>query len=162
MTALEPRPYAPPEPEMISVPAWRLDELEQVRREMAVLRAQQVATAPGQARRINRVGPWQTERQDAAQPLRTAATEERRRTAADVILGLRTLGGVGLAVIGTAATVVVLAVLYGLFRLALRFVAWAAEGNALAGGLVLVVACVAIVLGGLAVFLRMTDGRRDR
>lgn len=161
---MEPRAEQP-QPEPIHVPATRLDEVEHLRAELARVHAELAIReqAPVErAVRTNQLGPWTTTRVDAAEPLRTAATEDRRTAAADIVLGLRAMGAVGLAVAGVAALTVVLVVLYGLFRLAARFAAWSGSGGALAGGLVLVAACVAIVGTGLYVFLRLTGRRADR
>lgn len=159
------------EPRPLQVPAQRLDdpavlraELERVTAELERVHAQlEVRPAmPPAARRVNRLGRWETTREDAAQPLRTAATEDRRTAAADIVVGLRAMGALGLAVLGVAALLVVLTVLYGLFRLAARFAAWSGSGSALAGGLVLVVASVGIVGTGLYVFFRLTGRRAER
>ena len=159
---LEPGPHRPVEmheDEALQVPSLRLDELERLRAEVARLSAQQ--GQPPAAQRTTRLGPWKTTRADAAQPLRTAATEDRRRAAADVVLGLRALGAVGLAVVGTLAVLVVLTVLFGLWRLAARFAVWSSNGSAVLGGLLLFAASIGIVAAGLWLFLRLTDRRRS-
>lgn len=162
--ALEPRPGRPVdfrEDDALQVPSVRLDDPAALRAEVERLRAELAVRPPaGRSHRESSFGRWRTSRTDDAQPLRAAATGDRRAAAADMVLGLKALGAFGLAVLGLAAAAVVLTVLYGLLRLAGRFAAWSADGSALAGGLLLVVAAVAIAGTGLWLFLRLTGSRR--
>jgi hypothetical protein len=151
---------------MIRVPAWRLDEIEKLRAELAELREQSGSpllprSAPRvMSRRVTRVGPVEAYRE--AIQLRTHATPERATAVADVILALRNLGALAIAGLAFLAFVVGAAVLTGFAFLALRFVAWARHGDPTGGAIVLGIAGFVIVATGVAGFLRLTDPRRTR
>jgi hypothetical protein len=156
---LERRPAAYAEP--IHVPSERLSEMELVRRELAALR-EHIAQppAPEVSRRVRILGPARVIREDAAQPTRTYADGDRRRGVADLLLALEGFGALAVGVVGSAALIVVLVVMFGLYRLAARFAVWAGSGGALLGAAALVLGSVAIVAAGLWVVYRLTGGRR--
>lgn len=150
-------------PGMIRVPAWRLDETERLRAELAQLRSA-VELHPGRpgdlTRRATRVGPVETYREGV--PLRSHATPDRANALADLILSLRAMGALAVAGLAFLSFVVGAAVLTGLVFLAIRFVEWARYGSAAGGAAVLGISGLVIVATGVAVFLRLTDPRRTR
>ncbi len=159
-------------PGMIRVPAWRLDEVERLRAEVAELRQRTApagridvgrSSAPAAvARRETRVGPLHAIREDTARPSKTHATPERATALADLILSLRAMGALGLAGLAFLGFVLVAALGTGLVFLALRFVSWARHGDPTGGAIVLGLAGFVIVATGVAGFLRITDPRRTR